>query len=152
MNPAPFRFRLERVRALRERTEDLAQEAYAASLTHRMRGEAMLRAAGERVEAARTATRTLGSQPATSDDLLAAHAYLQRTEMARRAAALDLGRRDADLGARRAALAAAARERKVLDRLRDRRHAAHRAEALRLEGVALDDMTAARHRPEGSAR
>src|SRR3954462_7252979 len=43
----PFNFRLERVRALRERFEDQAREDLAASLSVRLKGEAMLRAASE---------------------------------------------------------------------------------------------------------
>src|SRR5215211_5590295 len=41
----PFTFRLERVRALRERAEEQAKEEYAASLAHRLDGVALLRAA-----------------------------------------------------------------------------------------------------------
>ncbi len=48
----PFQFRLERVRALRERVEEQAREELASSLSVRMKGEAMLRAAADEVERA----------------------------------------------------------------------------------------------------
>src|SRR5262245_23261075 len=89
VNRPRFTFPLERVRALRERTEDMAKEELAASLAHRMNGEAMLRAAGQAVSDARDLHRT-SMDGASGTDLIAAQAYIERTERARQAASLEL--------------------------------------------------------------
>src|ERR671931_373945 len=106
MSVPPFRFRLERVRALRERAEEQAREELAATLSLRLRGQAI------------------------------------------DSAALDLHRADAEVDARRDALARAARERSVLERLKERRRAAHAADAARAETAELDELAITRHRRE----
>ena len=145
----PFQFRLERLRALRERAEDSAKEDLAASLSHRLKGEALLRAAAEQVDGARDAQRHSSGVTVSGAQLLAAQSYLERAERARIAAAEDLHRRDADVEARRGALIEAARERQALERLKERRRADHAAEAGRAESVALDEMSLAVHRRRG---
>jgi flagellar FliJ protein len=142
-----FNFRLERVRALRERSEDRAKEELADSLRDQARGEALLRAAAAQVDGAREATRgTATAGPVSGVDLLAAQAYLERTERERVAAELDLSRREAEVAARRAALQTASRERRVLERLKDRRRAEHERELARVEGQMTDELALAMHR------
>jgi flagellar FliJ protein len=136
----PFTFKLERVRALRERKEELAKEELAASLALRLRGEAMLQAAAENVEQARGLQRAAAGAPMSAPDLQAAQRYLERTEREREHASLNLDRQDAEVDARRSALQSAAREREVLERLKQRRQAEYRREAGRREGVLLDEM------------
>jgi flagellar protein FliJ len=148
----PFTFKLERVRALRERTEELAKEELAASLALRLRGEAMLQAAAENVEQARGVQRTTAGAAMTSNDLQAAQAYLERTERERLSAELDLDRRDAEVDARRSALQNAARDREVLERLKERRRGEHVRAADRREGALLDEMAITMHRRGGFAR
>jgi flagellar protein FliJ len=148
----PFTFKLERVRALRERTEELAKEELAASLALRLRGEAMLQAAAENVEQARGLQRTTAGAAMTSNDLQAAQAYLERTERERLSAELDLDRRDAEVDARRSALQNAARDREVLERLKERRRGEHVRAADRREGALLDEMAITMHRRGGFAR
>ncbi len=150
MSPPAFTFRLERVRALRERSEDLAREELAASLSLRVQGEGMLRSAEYRLEEARELKRGHRGAPLTGEDLRAAQAYLEQTERMREAAALDLERREADVEAHRGALEAAARERQVLERLKDRRHAEHKVEAARVESGLLDEMATTRFRRAGA--
>jgi flagellar protein FliJ len=139
-----FNFRLERVRALRERFEDMAKEELAASLSIRIKGEAMLEAAEQLHAEAQSARRE--TLAATGDDLVAAQAYLERIERSREAAALELDRRDAEVDARRTALRAAARERQVLERLKERRRRDHSLQAERLDGAVLDEIAITRHR------
>ena len=146
MTRRPFNFRLERVRALRERFEDQAREELAASLSTRMKGEAMLRAASESFTHAQLARRESTTLELTGQDLLATQAYIERTARERQAAELELGRRDAEVDARRTALLAAARERQVLERLKERRAADHRRESERVEGALLDEMAIVSHR------
>jgi flagellar FliJ protein len=147
----PFTFKLERVRALRERKEELAKEELAASLALRMRGEAMLHAAAESVEQARLLQRSAASAAMTAAELQAAQAYLERTERERESASLRLDRQDAEVEARRMALQHAAREREVLERLKERRRSEHVREADRRAGAVLDEMAITMHRREGRA-
>lgn len=145
----PFNFRLERVRALRERFEELAKEELAASLSVRLEGEALLQAADELHAGAMSARRD--AREATGRDLVALQAYLERVERSREAAAVDLDRRDAEVDARRGALRAAARERQVLERLKQRRLDDHLRELARRDGALLDEMAITRHaRAEGA--
>jgi flagellar FliJ protein len=147
----PFTFRLERVRALRERAEGQAQEEYAASLAHRLHGEAMLRSAAAERDRARADVRPGAEAPLSGADLLAGQAWLDRLERAREAAALELDRRDAEVAARHTALVHAARERHALERLRERRQADHALESARIENAELDELAAAGHRRRISA-
>jgi flagellar FliJ protein len=142
----PFNFRLERVRALRERFEDQAREELAASLSVRLKGEAMLRAASETYTHAQETRRQTSALEVSGDELIASQAYIERTSRLRQAAELELDRRDAEVDARRSALLAAARERQVLEKLKERRHADHRREAGRVEAGLLDEIAINTHR------
>ena len=147
MTGPSFTFRLERVRALRERAEDHAKEELAASMKLRLHGEGMLRAASAELEAARL--HRPGSDPsagASGDELVAAQAYLEKTARRREAAALDLDRQDAEVDARRTALLTANRERQVLEKLKERRRSEHAARAARREGAVLDELALGMHR------
>jgi flagellar export protein FliJ len=142
----PFTFRLERIRSLRERAEDRAKEEYAVSLSHRMEGVAMLRAAAEHRDQARAATRPTADAALSGTDFLTSQAWLERLERARQAAELELDRRDAEVDARHVALVNAARERHALERLADKRRAEHVLESNRREAYELDELAAAGHR------
>jgi flagellar FliJ protein len=143
----PFTFRLERVRTLRERAEDAAREELARELSHRIRGEAMLREATHAASAARVSGRDTVLAPGTSgSDLLAAQAWIERAERRRRDAAAELDRRDAEVARSRAALAEAAREREAIERLKRRRRADHDAESLRRAQISLDEIALTVHR------
>ena len=146
MNRPSFTFKLERVRALREQHEERAKEELAASLALRLKGEAMLTAASQNVETARNSQRETSTTPVSGQDLQAAQAYLERVERERESAAIAMYRSDAEVEARRNLLQAAAREREVLDRLKERKRAEHKREADRIEGAALDEMALGVHR------
>jgi flagellar FliJ protein len=148
----PFKFRLERVRELREHAEDQAREDLAASLAVRLKGEAMLRAAAETLDGAQQARRQGAVGELSGSDLLALQAYQERTERARESAALELDRREAEVEARRSALTVRSQERQVLERLKERRAADHRRESDRREGALLDEMALASHRRAGAAQ
>jgi flagellar FliJ protein len=137
---------LERVRALRENFEDQAREELAASLSVRLKGEAMLRAASDSFTTAQATRRQTAALEVSGEDLIAAQAYIERTSRARQAAELELDRREAEVDARRTALLTAARERQVLERLKERRKADHQRESQRVEGVLLDEMAISSHR------
>ena len=152
METPSFTFRLERVRDLRERAEERAQEELARELRLRLDGAAALEAATDAASAARDAGRdaVLGDR-VSSAHLLAVQAYLERSERTRVEAALDLDRRDAEVSARRETLAAASRERQVIDRLKERRRADHDREWERRAQSALDEVALAVHRRGGAA-
>jgi flagellar export protein FliJ len=142
-----FRFRLERVKSLREQAEDAAREQLAHELALRVRGEALLRQAAATATAARQTGRGAATRPGASGaDLLAAQQWIERAESQRRDAALDLDRRDVEVAARRAELVDASREREAIDRLESRRRDEHRREVSRQEQIALDEVALGVHR------
>ena len=142
-----FTFRLERVRDLRERAEEHAREELARELALRMRGEALLREASHAVDTARdTGGGIFQRFGATGADMLAAQAYVERTERDRREAALDLDRQDAEVEARRRALTAASRDRKAIGKLEERQRTAHNREMARRAQIDLDEVALGVHR------
>ena len=149
-NPS-FTFRLERVRSLRERAEEAAREELARELSHRVRGEALLRQATTVVSAARDTGRdTVLKSGASGADLLAVQAWMERAELRRLDAVAHLDQRDAEVARTRAALTEAARDREVIERLKRKRRADHDAEVLRRAQIVLDEVALTVHR-RGSA-
>jgi flagellar export protein FliJ len=146
MKGSSFRFRLERVRGLRERKEDTAKQALVVALAHHERGELALRKVEHKLESARAAQRDAATGPTSAVDLLAHQAYLERTEAARRATSDDLKRRAVELTRRRDALASASRDRQALERLKQHRREEHDREAARQEGLVLDEIAITRFR------
>lgn len=144
MTGPSFAFSLERVREVRAHEEDVAREAFAASLSVRARGVALLADARERAAAAREQAVTDAS-PRSGAELLAAQAWLERVQRSEEQAALELDRRDADLAQRREALTVAGQRRQALERLKERQREAHRLQAGRREASALDEIALAGH-------
>ena len=146
MEHPSFTFRLERVRSLRESAEEAAREELARELSHRIRGEALLRQATHAVSAARTAGRDTVVAGASGADLMAAQVWMERAERRRVDALAELHRLDGEVERSRAALADAAREREVMERLKRRKKADHDAEVLRQAQIALDEVALTVHR------
>jgi flagellar FliJ protein len=65
-------------------------------------------------------------------------------------ASLELARREAEVEARREVLAAAARDRQAIDKLKERRKAEHEAEWARRSQNTLDELALAVHRRGGA--
>ena len=145
-----FNFRLERVRALREDLEGLSREAYAASEGRRRQLEAELRSAAAGVDDARDACRSAVAG-ADASEMAAAHAYLMRADRTRRESADDLRRQDHVVEERRLELAQAARDRQVLERLKDRGRERHLRDVEQREGMMLDELAISRHRRQRAA-
>ncbi|HEU4657633.1 MAG TPA: flagellar export protein FliJ [Capillimicrobium sp.] len=142
----PFRFRLERIRELREHDEDRAREELASSLGAQLRGQAMLTAAAQLVEEAQSARRQGAGAGATSAaDLQAHQLWLERLQRERADAELALERASAEVDARRSALVEASRRREALERLKERRRQEHRVLTERREGALLDEMALTTH-------
>jgi flagellar FliJ protein len=135
-----FRFRLERVRVLRERAEDEAKEAFAGAMMDRLRSEQETENAAERVAQAREAQLDATAAPMSATELMARQAYLERSERAHQASKDDLHRRDQTLEQRRGELTEAARERQALERLKENRRVEFQREQERIEAANLDEI------------
>ena len=144
MSNPPFVFSLERVREVRAHEEDMAREAFAASLSLRARGVALLADAQARAAEAREQAVTK-TTPSSGPSLLSEQAWLERVQRSHEQAALELDRRSNELEQRRAALAGAGQRRQVLARLKDRKRQAHQLETVRREAVVLDEIAIAGH-------
>ena len=145
-----FTFRLERVRSLRERAEERAREELAHELRLRLRGEAhAARGHRGRLGGAQTGRDAVTAPHAAAPTCIAAQAYIERAERKRREAALDLDRQDAEVAARRTALQSAARERQVIDQLKERQpRRPQRRVGPQAQG-ALDEVALSVHRRGG---
>lgn len=141
----PFRFGLERVREIRVHDEDQAKERFAAGLSARVRGEAVLRAAEARLRDAQSGVLTPGLGPLTGASLVARQAWVERMEHDRADAQLRMRSYETELQARRAELAKASQAREVLDKLKERQGEEHRVEAERVEAERLDEMALQMH-------
>jgi flagellar FliJ protein len=135
-----FRFRLERVRVLRERAEDEAKEAFAGAMLDRLRSEQEMDDAAQRVAAARDAQLSAAAAPISATELMARQAYLERSERAHQASRDDLHRRDLTLAERRGELTEAARERQALERLKENRRIEFVAEQARIDAADMDEI------------
>jgi len=143
---ARFQFGLERVRELRVHDEEQAKEQFAASLSHRAHGEAMLRAAEHQLEQARREQGDFsGGEALSGAQLLARQAYVERLERSRLDAVVELKQRDCRLADDRVALTRASQEREVLDQLEDRQRTAHMRELERVERAEIDDIAIQNH-------
>jgi flagellar FliJ protein len=146
VNGPVFRFRLERVRAVRERNEQLAQQELAQAISLRSDTEADLRASEAHLEQAHIEHRTHAVDARTLDanELVGRQAFLERVEAQRGAHLQELRQREAQVAERDAKLTTAATEHEMLNRLRERRRGEHEREAAGRELAALDEISAAR--------
>ncbi len=147
--PGPsFRFRLERVRAIRERRERLAQQELAQSIVRLSSSEDELRSADSELEQALSEQRDVAATtaPIGAGELLARQVFLERVEAERRLRVVELAHSEAEVAERNATLATAASEHEMLKRLRERRRGEHDREIARQESNVLDEIATARHR------
>ncbi len=139
-----FQFKLERVRAVRERAEQLAQQDLAEAISRRSATEADLQAAEALLEQAHELQRGGASATESVDpsELLAHQAYVERIEAQRANHARELETRESEVATRDVQLTQAASEREMLERLRERRRSEHQQEVARREQGALDEVAA----------
>ncbi len=144
MDVPGFQFKLERVRAVRERAEQLAKQDLAQAISRRSDTEADLQVAEALLEQAHDQQRAGASIAESIDpsELVAHQAYVERIETQRTNHAQDLQQRKTEVAARDAQLTKAAAEREMLERLRERRRAEHEQETARREQGALDEVAA----------
>jgi flagellar export protein FliJ len=148
VNGSVFRFRLERVRALRERKEQQAQQELAHAISLRSGAETELHTAEAELERARALTGE--PQALTASELVARQAFLERIEAQRGAQAQELEQRKATVLERDATLTVAATEHETLKRLRERQHGEHRRAIAGREQSELDEIAAARFGRSGT--
>lgn len=140
----PFSFPLEQVRSLRSHLETVAKAALARELATGAEREAELRRADEALASARDCAQADG-QPLSGAHLAARQLFLERRERERAAADMAARAHDEVVAERKAELESAATARVVLDRLRDRRLAAHTRELARAEEATLGEVALSRH-------
>jgi flagellar export protein FliJ len=146
-----FRFRLERVRALRQRKESLARQELARALSQRADSRDRLRRVEEHLEQALTHQRLATGEHGDTNtinaaELLARQAFVEHVEAQRTMGIRELERHEADVADRDTQLGRAAREHEILERLKTRRRAEHEQEAGRREGEQLDEIALERFR------
>lgn len=148
MTEPSFRFRLERVRALRERREDLARQALAQALTQRSDSQAHLDTLEAHLERARSEQRsaTGPAASATAAELQARQAFVEHVEAQRLDGKRELERNDSEVANRDLELGLAARDREMLERLKERHRTEHIRELAHRESVALDEIALDRFR------
>jgi flagellar export protein FliJ len=143
-----FRFRLERVRAVRERKEKLAQRELADALSRRSSSVAELRTADAHLEHARQQQRSVTAEreAVSATELLSRQAFLERVEAQRRLRVSDLQQCELEVAERDAQLTLAASEHEMLNRLSERHRGEHARESARREQGDLDEIATVRFR------
>jgi flagellar FliJ protein len=143
-----FRFRLERVRALRERREDLARQELAKAISRLAGSREELQTLEARLERIRDEQRvaTSSASPVDVQELRARQAIVEHVEAQRAGGVRELAQREADVTVRDSELGLAAREHRMLERLKERQHAEHDRESRRQEGLVLDEVAIDRFR------
>jgi flagellar export protein FliJ len=135
MNGPSYRFRLERVRALRERHEEQVKQEFAVALQAREHRQDEVTRTRARIEAARAA-----QLHASADDLRAHQSYVERLEHALQLEIEDLARCEVELSERRAELTKASQDLEALERLKEKGLVDHNREAARVEQNMLDEI------------
>ncbi len=135
MNGPSYRFRLERVRALRERREEQAKQEFAVALQARQRCQDEVTGVAGRITGAHVAQLV-----AVADDLGAHQSYLERLERAHEVALQELARHELELSERRVALTKASQDLEALERLKEKGLDDHNREAARVEQNVLDEI------------
>jgi flagellar export protein FliJ len=135
MNGHSYRFRLERVRALRERREEEAQMELAGAMMRRRRCQEEVVLAAERISSARQ-----GQSRAQGNELRDYQAYLERMEQSHRLLLEELARHEKEVADRRASLTARSQDRQALEKLKEKGLDAHNREVARVEQITLDEI------------
>lgn len=141
-----FRFRLQRVLDVAVQAERLAEGELAAAVARREEARMRLSALEDRRREQREAFGRRLRAGLRAWEWAAHAAYLARLGEALEAAARELGEREAEVEACRAALVERMRERRALETLRDKAVSRHRQEEAVAARRALDEVNVARWR------
>jgi flagellar export protein FliJ len=140
MTKRRFHFKLEPLRTLRENAEQNAMRELAGELEHASSLRRELTSAEQRLLAARD---PLGRSSAA--ELAVQQVYVERVERELDAARQRTVIQDGHVEQTRARLVSAVRERQTLDRLEERRRAAHDLEARRADRNDADEVSLMSH-------
>jgi flagellar FliJ protein len=145
---SPFRFRLERVRALRERQKEMARDQLAQAAQRLAGSQGRMAALDAHLERVRAEQRRIGNEVTeiSVTELRTRQAYAEHIEAQQHAGAGEVARCEADVAVRRDALGAATREQQTLERLKERQSAEHGRELAKAEGASLDEVALDRFR------
>lgn len=147
MSDAGFRFRLERIRALRERKEEIAKQELAQAMGRLCDSERRLREVKEQLARAHARQRGAAAERVISGrDLIAGQEFVESVERQHRHGVRDVRRSQGEVSQRDAALNLAAQEHQMLQRLKERDRVDHVREVARREGEALDEVALDRFR------
>lgn len=140
-----FRFRLERLRSIRQHGEDAAKQALAGALSDHARCEARVQSADEQLAAARAAHLEATETPMSAADLMARQAFLEQAESTQHHTRAQLASSEEAVAGKQVELTQATQRRQALDSLRERKLADHNREQERREGMVLDEIALASH-------
>lgn len=140
MASTSYRFRLEHVRALRERREEQAKLELAGALQRRRRCRDQLADTHALISRA-----CVAQMQARGDELRVHQAYLERLESTERLLADQLTGHERDVAGRRARLTACSQERAALEKLKQKGLDAHNRELAHVEQLLLDELACNRY-------
>jgi flagellar FliJ protein len=141
-----FSFKLESLRSLREQAERQAREELARELTRKEQHDAALSDAEERLRSAQNASPLNQGATVEAHQLVSLQAYVERRKRERASALADASAQATEVQESRQRLELAARERRVLERLKERQELEHRREAARIEEAELGELGLTAHR------
>jgi flagellar export protein FliJ len=141
-----FRFRLASLLEYRRHRENLERLVLARAVRERDAVAGRLDALRRQSRECRQGLDGLGRQGARGEDLRALAQTVEHFERLAAACARELARHDDDIARARAALIAASRERRVLERLEQTQRDAHRVRQDAAAGREMDDVAGRYHR------
>ena len=135
-----WKFSLESVRELKNRLEDEAAQKHARAVMNVPRARALLEETEKELNAAALMQFAGTGQRVTAKDLSQLAQFMCVLEKQRRERLDKVLHAEREATLARAGLEKAAREREILDRLRDRQQSAHRFHVARQEQKWIDEM------------
>jgi flagellar protein FliJ len=135
-----WKFTLESVRELKNRLEENAAQKHARALIQVSRAKAALAETEKELNAAALMQFAGAGKKATTDELSRLSQYVTILEKQRRERLDKVLHAERDATLARAALEKVAREREILDRLRERQRASHNFHVARQEQKFIDEL------------
>lgn len=135
-----WKFSLESVRLLKSRLEEEAAQKHAQALVMVSRAKAALADTEREINAAALMQFAGGGKKASARDLAHLAQYMNALEKQRRERLDKVLQAEREVTLARAALEKVAREREILDKLREKQHSAHQFHIARQEQKWVDDL------------
>ena len=135
-----WNFSLESVRQLKTRLEEEAAQKLARAMVHAASAKALLTETEKEINAASLMQFAESGKKSTAQELNQLSRYVSVLEKQRRERLEKVLHAERETTLARAALEKVAREREILDNLRDRKHAAHRFHVAQQEQRWVDEL------------